>query len=286
MKHYNPNRNPLSEIQHKVFCILSDKRVYRSKSPEIFSSVMKRTGIKGAYVPFMVSPGELGEAVRSIRVLNMAGANITAPFKEVVIPYLDVLSEGAKIIGAVNTIVRVGDQLKGYNTNAIGFMDALEEIGFSVAGKSAVIFGTGGMAKAVAFILSWLRADSILIAGRNETKAMQVVHRTGGNTISIDALKGRSVSTDILINATSVSSYDESEGLAALVNTIRLNGCEMVFDLNYGRTHNFWEDLAARHDIPFHDGLSSLAHQARRTFALWTTIQVPHDEFIRAIQGA
>ncbi len=109
----------------KIFCIFGDERVFRLKSPDIFSAVMKQVGVKGTYVPFMVEPERIGEAVRSLNVLNIAGANVTVPYKEAVIPHLDDLSEGATIIGSVNTIVRKSGKLKGYNTNAIGFMDSL-----------------------------------------------------------------------------------------------------------------------------------------------------------------
>ena len=85
-----------------VYCIISDERAYRSKSPAIFSAVFKRAGINGAYVPFVVKPENLGQALQSLRVLNIAGANVTVPYKETVIPYLDVLSEGANIIGSIN----------------------------------------------------------------------------------------------------------------------------------------------------------------------------------------
>ena len=112
-------------------------------------------------MPFKVAPEQLGQALQSLRVLNIAGANITIPYKEAVIPYLDVLSEGANIIGAINTIVLNGDKLKGYNTNAIGFMDALSYAGYEVEDKSAMVFGTGGAARAVVFILNWLRTKTI-----------------------------------------------------------------------------------------------------------------------------
>ena len=90
------------EYQTKVYCILSDQRVFQSRSPRMFSTVIGRVGMNGTYVPFMVDAGNIGKALESLRVLNIAGANITAPFKETVLPYLDVLSEGANIIGAVN----------------------------------------------------------------------------------------------------------------------------------------------------------------------------------------
>jgi len=128
----------------KVFCIISDERAHRLKSPAIFTTVLKDMGIKGSYVPFQVAPDDVGQALQSLRILNIAGANVTVPYKEAVIPHLDILSEGANIIGAINTIVRNGNELKGYNTNAIGFMDALNEVEFDAEGASALVFGTGG----------------------------------------------------------------------------------------------------------------------------------------------
>ena len=103
----------------KVFCILSDERVYGSKSPAMFSRVLQRIGMQGVYVPFKIDPQHVGQALQSLRVLHIAGANVTVPYKEKVIPYLDELSEGANIIGAINTIVCNGDTLKGYNLSLI-----------------------------------------------------------------------------------------------------------------------------------------------------------------------
>ncbi len=269
----------------KVYCILSDERAYRSKSPGMFATVLKRLGINGAYVPFMVKSENLGQACQSLRILNIAGANVTVPYKELVIPYMDVLSEGANIIGSINTIVRNGDELKGYNTNAIGIMDALNKAGFDLEGKSALVFGTGGAAKAVVFILNWLRTNSVFVSGRNDQKTRQLVNRLGGEAISLGMLKDQPPPVELIVNATSVSSPDESPEMASLVAKLQVTECRLVLDLNYGRTHNFWQDLAHRKNIRFMDGLSPLAYQARRTFALWTGVQVPPEEFLKALDG-
>ena len=267
----------------KIYCILSDERAYGLKSPVMFSTILRRVGIKGAYVPFKVKPENLGQALQSLRVLNIAGANVTVPYKEAVIPYLDVLSEGANIIGAINTIVRNGDVLKGYNTNAIGIMDALNESGFDVEGKSALVLGTGGAAKACVFILNWLRTNSIFVAGRNETKIRSMVNRFGGQAIPLNALPGQSLPVELIVNATSVSSPEESPALAELVKKIKVPECSLVFDLNYGRIENFWQDMARQRQIRFMDGRTALAYQAKRTFALWTGLQVPPEEFLKAL---
>src|SRR5512136_2891672 len=167
----------------KVYCILSDERAFHSRSPVMFSTVLRRQGINAVYVPFMVIPQNLGQAIEGLRVLNIAGANVTAPFKEAVIPHLDVLSEGAQIIGAINTIVRDGNSLKGYNTNAIGIMDALRSLDYNVEDKSALVFGTGGAARTVAFIFNWLRAREVWVAGRNIERARDIVKEFNGRAI-------------------------------------------------------------------------------------------------------
>ena len=276
-------RNQRPEIGTKVYCILSDERVFQSKSPLIFSTVIQRVGMKGIYVPFMVKPDDLGEAIHSIKILNIAGANITVPYKESVIPFLDSLSESANIIGAINTIARDGNRLKGYNTNAIALMDTLENEGFDPAGKTALVFGSGGAARAALFILNWLRAKSVIVAARNLKKAETIADKLGGNCLSLSDLSRQRVSANIIINATSASDYDEADGLVEAIGNLDCSACELLLDLNYGRKKNFWKDLADSKGVRFMDGLSTLAYQAKRTFALWTGIQVAPDEFLKPL---
>ena len=230
----------------KVFCILSDERAFQSKSPLLYSAVMQRLGIKGTYVPFKVAPEHLGEAIHSLRILNIAGANVTVPYKEAVTAYLDAFSEGADMIGATNTIVRQGDTLKGYNTNAIGFMDAMKEAHYDVSGKSALVFGNGGMAKAVVFILNWLQADTIYIAGRSKEKTRGIIEKIGGEALPLETVADRPVDADIVINTTSVSATEEAPELAQMVSKLEIPRCRLLMDLNYGRNQSFWEHYLSK----------------------------------------
>lgn len=279
LKQYSNNK------QHRVFCILSDERVFNSKSPDVFNQVMKQAGINGSYVPFMVNPDKIGEAMTSLRALNIAGANVTVPYKEKILPFMDSVSESASIIGAINTIARNGDKLKGYNTNAIGLMDALEEIQCDPAGKTALILGAGGAAKAAAFVLNWLKADQIFVASRNEVNARQVAVRVRGNYLTIDQLVDQDIPVNILINATTVSSREESPELADMANKLKLPDCELILDLNYGRKQNFWEAKAQQNGILFKDGLLPLIHQARNSLSLWTGIEIETEEFKKALES-
>jgi shikimate dehydrogenase len=252
----------------------------------MFSAVLKRQGINAVYVPFAIRADALDRALDALRVLNIAGANVTAPFKEVIIPHLDVLSEGARIIGAINTIVRDDGRLKGYNTNAIGIMDALGSVGVSVEDKTALVFGTGGAARTVAFTLTWLRAREVWVVGRNVERARAIAGQFGARAVEPALLPDLPLPAQIVINATSVSSPEESADLSAMVDGLRLRGGELIMDLNYGRRRNVWQEKAEREGIPFMDGLKPLAYQARRTLQLWTGLQVPPEEFLLTIREA
>lgn len=284
MNIHTPVRNPKTEIKQKVFCILGDARVFNSRSPVIFNRVIRRAGVNGVYVPFMVDPGKVSQAVESLRVLNIAGANITVPYKEVVSPCMDTLSEGAQIIGAINTVARDGENLKGYNTNAIGFMDALEDAGFDPAGKTILVFGTGGAARAVVFMLNWMQAKTIHISGRSPEQTRAIIDRIGGQARPVETLTDAPIDIHLLINATSVSSPDESPELAETASRLHLKECELVIDLNYGRDASIWKDVAKKAHAPFLDGLTTLANQARRSFKLWTGLDVEAKEFLDAVK--
>ncbi|MBM4325954.1 MAG: shikimate dehydrogenase [Deltaproteobacteria bacterium] len=268
----------------KVYCVLSDERAFRSKSPAIHNMALKRNGIVGVYVPFMVLPDRVGEAIRDVRILNIAGANVTAPYKQAVLRYLDSLSEEASAIGAVNTIVRDGNALVGHNTDAKGFMDALGSVGFDSSGKTSLVIGAGGAAKAVAYGIKTHGLGHVFIAGRNSEKARQAAEKLGLETVSFTSLAADGIEAELVVNATAVSSADESMVTAEFARRLNIGRCELVVDINYGRSENFWQELAQKHGASFVDGLPMLAYQARRSFTLWTGLEVDAREFLEALE--
>ena len=268
----------------KIFCILSDERAFRSKSPALYNAVFKKIGISAAYVPLKVMPDQLGAAMQSLRTLNFSGANITIPYKSSVIPHINTLSEGANIVGAVNTIICNGNELKGYNTNAIGFMDTLEASKFNVTDRKALIFGSGGGARAVIFILNWLRADVIDIAGRTAARVADIITKIGGTATTLDRLDQNPSQAEIIVNTTPISSPEDSPPFYQFIRRQPFKSCRLIIDLNYGRQNNFWEQKARDLNIPFVDGLIPLAHTARRTMILWTRVDIPPAEFIKVLR--
>lgn len=266
-----------------VFGIISDHRALKSKSPAMMTAVLQRQGLRAVYVPFQVHPDRLGEAVAGLRALGVAGANVTVPYKEKVMAHLDVVSDEARTIGAVNTIILREDRLEGRNTDADGFTDALTETGFTPTGSTALVLGAGGAAKAVVYALQSMGAGKVVVAGRTVDK-VRAAGLPGVVPTALNSLAGEPVGAELVVNATSVSAAEESPELAAIIENLAEPRCRMVLDLNYGRRDNIWERLAQRHGAPFADGLAMLAHQARQSFKLWTGLDVDVSEFKDALK--
>ncbi|MEA2108286.1 MAG: hypothetical protein U9P07_02540 [Pseudomonadota bacterium] len=261
----------------KVFAFLSDERVFTSKAPAVYRALMELVGISGTYTAFMVEPEDLEAAVQGLGVLHIAGANIGIPYQEQIIPHLFALSEGAKIIGAVNTVVRHGRYYKGFNTNALGLIDALGAAGFKTAAcKSALVVGTGGAARAAVFVLNWLGIPSMVVTGRQLKNAQKIVaHIGGGQPGLLASLADQPITANIVINATSVSHADEAPDLATLIKQVDLCDGQMVVDFNYDKQPNIWRELADRQGLMFMDGLSILGHQATHALALfWPGLKI------------
>ena len=120
-----------------------------SLSPLLHNRTLRHLGLNYVYLPFEIDALQLKEAVNSIRVLGISGVNVTIPFKEAVIPYLDELSPESRACAAVNVIVNQSGYLVGHNTDGAGFMQALQEHSSSKL-QSAVLIGSGGAAWAIA----------------------------------------------------------------------------------------------------------------------------------------
>ena len=123
-------------------------------SPAMHNAAFRKLGLDYIYIPFRVRKEELGKAVAGMRALNIRGLNVTIPHKVAIMPMLDGLDPLAEKIGAVNTIVNNDGDLRGYNTDAAGFLQALLERGVEPGGKNVVVLGAGGASRAISYILA------------------------------------------------------------------------------------------------------------------------------------
>lgn len=127
--------------------------IAHSLSPSIHNRAFQKTGLDWIYELWPTKPEDLEQAIANFRTQHFSGANITVPYKETIIAYLDAMTPIAKKIGAVNTLYWDGDKLIGDNTDAPGFLEDLAEHHIVPAEKSVLILGAGGSAKAIKYAL-------------------------------------------------------------------------------------------------------------------------------------
>ena len=194
-------------------CGLIGDPVEHTMSPPMHNAAFDELGLDYAYLPFLVKPEGLSAAISGLKALNVIGFNVTIPHKVNVIPLLDELDPLAEKIGAVNTVVNNNGTLKGYNTDASGFLQALLERGIEPRAKSIVLLGAGGAARAIAYILADRGARLSILNRREELDwaeniAENIREDFGREVPVFELLPGyleKAISSaDILVNATSV----------------------------------------------------------------------------------
>lgn len=245
-------------------------------------------GLDWRYINCEVSPKFLGDAVRGAKAMGWAGFNCSIPHKVAVVEHLDGLGQSAEIIGAVNTIVRRGDRYIGENTDGKGFVQALREV-IDPSGKSVMIFGAGGAARAVSVELALSRASTITVVNRSRNGGRILVNllneKTGASadlrlwdgTVDIPP------ATDIVINATSIGLYPNVDGRLDL-NLASLTPNMVVADgiHNPPRTHLI-RDAEAR-GCRVLDGLGMLVNQGVIGIKYWTGVDVDASVMRRTLE--
>jgi shikimate dehydrogenase len=263
-------------------CGLFGDPVAHTVSPAMHNAAFEELGMDGIYLPFRVSKGALAGAVEGARALNFMGFNVTIPHKVAVIPYLDGLDPVAEKIGAVNTVVNRDGELRGYNTDAEGFLRALLERGVEPAGKNAVVLGAGGAARAIAYTLAERGACLTILnrlleldwAGDIAELLVHSFHReTRVLELGPENLEKALDKADVLVNATSVGMSPESDGTPVLARLLRPG--LLVFDIVYNpvRTRLLREAEAAGAGTI--GGVDMLAWQGALAFEKWTGQPAP-----------
>ncbi|RMF36538.1 MAG: shikimate dehydrogenase, partial [Chloroflexi bacterium] len=197
--------------------------VAHSLSPAMHNTAFAALGLNWAYVPLPVPPGAVEDALRGLKALGFAGANVTIPHKEAVIPYLDEVTPAARAMGAVNTLLVRREngttRLVGDNTDAIGFLEDLRAAGFDPAGRRCLVLGAGGGARAVVYALAQAGAH-VTLHNRTPRRAQALVqalipHLPGASLTALPAdvrLTDLDLAPfDLLVNATPVGMWPHPE---------------------------------------------------------------------------
>lgn len=251
-----------------------------SLSPELHKKIYQITGIDAAYKTFAFPKTHLKQAVESIRLLSLHGVNVTIPYKEKIIPYLDALDPFAEKIGAVNTVQNKNGKLIGYNTDYAGFGHIFTRRNWNLKDKSAVILGTGGAAKIVEAYLINQGIKQIVIVSRSPEKYTNTEKTTYTNYTNISSLSG-----DYLINTTPVGMFPNIE--SAPVNDAIIQQFSTLIDLIYNPQETKLLSLGHQHNKHTANGLDMLVGQAVRAVEIWENLSIEEtiiDELIEIFQ--
>ncbi len=261
--------------------------VEHSMSPVMHNAAIQAAGLNACYVPLPCPPEALGEVIAGLRGMGFLGANVTIPHKQSVIEHLDGLSEESRFTGSVNTLYWEGDRLMGTTTDAPGAVLNLRQAGIELDGKKVTILGTGGAARALAFVLArghcagtggateTFTLPEFAILGRDPEKAGRLARdiaegSAGGTTIRSGLLAGFAAlgrEADLIINCTSVGMAPDIRGCP--LDPALLEPRQVVYDIVYQPRETVLLQEAKRQGCWTVEGIGMLVHQGAASFRTW-----------------
>jgi len=266
--------------------------VEHSLSPRLHNAAFRAQGVNAVYVATPVRPDALRAGVEGLRALQFLGANVTVPHKEAVRPLLDDVSERAAAVGAVNTIVREGDTLRGDNTDVTGFLAPLaDEAGDTLEGAPMLVFGAGGAARAVVYgLLDRYAPARLTLVARRPEQAEALAADLGGydpqgalRTTTFDAAGEAVRRSRLLVNATPLGMAPETDG-TPWPDAADFGSDHVAYDLVYNPEETRFLREAAERGATTIGGLDMLVEQAAASYEQWTGRPMPTDAVYEALR--
>ena len=254
----------------KKLCVIGDP-VLHSKSPLIHNTMLSALGLDYVYLCQPVPRGSAEEWLRCAKFAGYAGFNATMPHKEVLFPLMDETDEDARLYRAVNTVCIKNGRVYGYNTDGRGFLRALEDLDTTPEGKTVLLLGAGGAARAVALKLVQQGAKAVFVCNRTVEKAATLCAHdpqgclapAGFDSATLRRLAARA---DLVVNCTSLGMEGTQGQFEDLAFLEALPAGAPVFDLIYAPAETELLRRARELGHPTANGLGMLVYQA--VFAL------------------
>ena len=276
---------------HTRLAAVVAKPIKHSISPFIHNTAFEKTAVNGVYLAWEIGVEDLEATVDNIRRYNMFGINLSMPYKQEVIQYLDELAPSARLIGAVNTVVNENGTLIGYNTDGKGFFKSLPS--FAIQGKKMTILGAGGAATAIIAQAALDQAEEIFVFTRqtsyaNTVSKMVAISRQTKSRIQVLNLEDSALlqekinQSDLLVNGTSLGMDGES---LPLVESIQLPAKILVADVIYKSFETPFLKWARSQKVEAVNGLGMLLYQAAEAFELWTGQPMPCQEIWQQLEA-
>ncbi|MGB9681353.1 MAG: shikimate dehydrogenase [bacterium] len=254
-------------------------------SPVMHNVAFKALGLDGCYIALDIDPKGLGDFIKGLKATNILGVNVTIPYKEMVIEYLDELSEEAKVLNTVNTIKIADEKLIGYNTDVFGFERCLE--GIDISKRSAFVIGAGGASKAVTYALCRLNINRLYITNRTEERTQSLIGFLNSlfrrNVQSIPFGQWNIIEApDIIVNTTPIGMKGIGGEIEIPSHMIKRDA--IVIDLVYNPPKTTFLEVAERLGARIQNGIKMLVYQGAASFKIWTGIDPPIEEMEKAVQ--
>jgi shikimate dehydrogenase len=273
-------------IKNQIYGVLGYPAKH-SLSPLMHNAAFKALKINAEYKIFEIPPQDLEKFIRGLCGQNISGANVTIPYKEKVIAFLDSISHEARLIGAVNTIKVSDGKLSGFNTDGEGFLrDISEAFDFNPAGKTIAILGAGGASKAVSVYLTKTKPRKIAVYDIDQEKLQALVKQLKACCQEVDFVKANSIEelgiqdADLLVNATPIGMKESDPGL---VDAKFLHKDLLVYDLIYHLKETKLLKDAREKGCRACGGLGMLLCQGILSFKIWTGQNAPREVMQKAL---
>jgi shikimate dehydrogenase len=266
------------------YCIFGNP-VRHTVSPLMHNAAFSELGINAIYLAF--EPSTIGEAVTSMKALDIKGASVTIPFKIDVLRHCDEIDPLAANIGSVNTLINRDGAIAGFNTDGYGAVRALQESNVLLKNAICLIIGNGGSARAIAFALL-ANGTAVIITGRNAGRIEKLAEdlRTiapSTRSVLLDDIDNLFMeSVDIIINTTPVGMTPDTGSTPLGINLISAR--HTVFDIVYAPHMTGLLAAARDRGSTIVHGIDMLVFQGARQFELWSGKPAPVKTMMRAVQ--
>ncbi len=268
----------LIDTNTKVCLVIGDP-VAHSLSPAMHNAAYEALGLGSQYVflPSRVTASELALKMSEVKEsANIHALAVTVPHKETIIKYLNKLDETARLIGAVNTVVKEEGKLVGYNTDYYGAIESLKAH-TGLNGKKVAVLGAGGSARAIVYGLAKEKCD-VIIYSRNIEKGKEITDEFGGQSIDWEK-RNNSIDCDIIINATNIG----REGKELPLEEEVIVSKQIIFDINYNINGTALLNASKRKGAAVVDGLEMLLRQGMKQFEIYTGLKAPEEAMRNAL---
>ena len=246
----------------KNFLVIGNP-IDHSLSPKLHNYWIKKYKIDAVYEKKLLNNNEIKDLIFNIREEKICGINVTVPFKKTVIPFLDELSEEAKISQSVNTIYKKDNKIIGENTDIEGFKFSIEKIKLKTKNKKALILGAGGVVPSIIIALKKMQIKKIYLSNRTELKAIELKR----NFPEIEIIKwGETLDFDIIINATSIGLKEEDE---ININYQQISKNKFFYDVIYNPPETNFLKNAKKYGGITKNGKMMFIYQAQKAFFIW-----------------